>query len=82
MWWEDGRTWRNRHHCCCAAIALLYVAHSPYLGHKLNVSDTMSLDSTMRRGAVVGKCMEVQETFSFAAPAEVLGAIKLYCGNL
>ena len=35
----------------------------------------------MRRGAFIGKCLEVQEAFSFAALAEVLGAIKLYCGD-
>ena len=42
----------------------------------------MTIDINTRRGAFIGKCLEVQEAFSFAAPATVLGAIKLYCGDL
>ena len=41
----------------------------------------MDLNTTMRRGAFIGRYLEVQESFSFAAPSEVLGAIKLYCGD-
>ena len=62
--------------------ALPYVAHATHLGHELHEDGTMTMDSNMRRGAFIGKCLEVQEAFSFAAPAEVLGAIKLYCGDL
>ena len=36
----------------------------------------------MRRGAFIGKCLELQEAFIFIAPAELLGAVKLYCGGL
>ena len=42
----------------------------------------MTMDTNMRRGAFIGKCLEVQEAFSFAALAEVLGAVNLYCGDL
>ena len=62
--------------------ALPYVAHATHLGHELHENGTMTLDTTMRRGAFIGKCLEVQEAFSFAAPTEVLAAIKLYCGDL
>ena len=62
--------------------ALPYVAHATHLGHELHEDGTMTMDTNMRRGAFIGKCLEVQEAFSFAAPAEVLGAIKLYCGDL
>ena len=62
--------------------ALPYVAHATHLGHELHEDGTMTMDANMRRGAFIGKCLEVQEAFSFAAPAEVLGAIKLYCGDL
>ena len=62
--------------------ALPYVAHATHLGHELHENGTMTMDANMRRGAFIGKCMEVQEAFSFAAPAEVLGAVKLYCGDL
>ena len=62
--------------------ALPYVAHATHLGHELHEDGTMNMDTTMRRGAFIGKTLEVQEAFSFAAPAEVLGAVKLYCGDL
>ena len=62
--------------------ALPYVAHATHLGHELHENGTMTMDSSMRRGAFIGKCLEVQEAFSFAAPSEVLGAVKLYCGDL
>ena len=32
----------------------------------------MTMDTNMRRGAFIGKYVEVQDAFSFAAPAEVL----------
>ena len=31
----------------------------------------------MRRGAFIGRCLEVQEAFSFVAPSEVLGSTNL-----
>ena len=62
--------------------ALPYVAHATHLGHELHQDGTMTMDTSMRRGAFIGKTLEVQEAFSFAAPAEVLGAVKLYCGDL
>ena len=42
----------------------------------------MDADTNMRRGVFIGRCLEVQETLSFAASSDVLGAIKLYCGDL
>ena len=33
-------------------------------------------------GAFIGQRLEVQEAFSFTVPSEVLGAVKLYCGDL
>ena len=62
--------------------ALPYVEHATHLGHELHEDGTMTMDTSMRRGAFIGKTLEVQDAFSFAAPAEVLGAVKLYCGDL
>ena len=42
----------------------------------------MEMDNRMRRGAYIGCSLEIQEAFSFAAPAKVLAAIKLYCCDL
>ena len=42
----------------------------------------MEMDTQMRRGAFIGRSLEIQEAFSFAAPAEALAAVKLYCCDL
>ena len=34
------------------------------------------------RASYIGRSLEVQETFSFAAPSEILGAVKLYAADL
>ena len=39
----------------------------------------MDTNTKIRRGIFIGHCLEVQESLSFAAPPDVLGAIKLYC---
>ena len=62
--------------------ALPYVAHATHLGHEFHKSGSMEMDTRMRRGAYSGRSLEIQEAFSFAAPAEVLAAIKLYCCDL
>ena len=61
---------------------LPYVPHLIHLGHKFSEVGDMEMDTRMRRGAFIDKCLEVQEAFAFAAPSEVLGAVKLYCDNL
>ena len=61
---------------------LPWVSQATHLGHEFSEDGTMNTDTKMRRGAFIGRCLEVQEAFSFAAPSEVLGAIKLYCGDL
>ena len=61
---------------------LPYVRQATHLGHEFCETGTMETDTRMRRGALIGRFLEVQEAFSFAAPTEVLGAIKLYCGDL
>ena len=62
--------------------ALPYVAHATHLVHELHKTSTMTMDLNMRRWAFTGKCLPFQEAFSFAAPAEVLAAVKLFCGDL
>ena len=42
----------------------------------------MEMDTRMRRASFIGRCLEVQEAFSFATPDNTLGAVKLYCGDL
>ena len=61
---------------------LPYVKQVTHLGHKFHEDGTMDTDTNIRRGIFIGHCLEVQESLSFAAPLDVLGAIKLYCGDL
>ena len=62
--------------------ALPYVPHATHLGHEFHESGTMEMDTRMRRGSYIGRSLEVQDAFTFAAPAETLGAVKLYCCDL
>ena len=61
---------------------LPYVKQATHLGHEFHEDGTMNADTNMRRGIFIGRCLEVQESLSFAAPSDVLGAIKLYCSDL
>ena len=61
---------------------LPWVAHATHLGHEFHQDGTMDMDTRMRRGSFIGRCLEVQEAFHFATPDDTLGAVKLYCGDL
>ena len=61
---------------------LPYVKQATHLGHEFHEDGTMDTDTNIRRGIFIGHCLEVQESLSFVAPLDVLGAIKLYCGDL
>ena len=37
--------------------ALPYVAHATHLGHDLHKNGTMTMDTNMRRGPFIGKCL-------------------------
>ena len=42
----------------------------------------MEMDTQMRRGAFIGRSLEIQEAFSLAAPSEALAAVKIYWCDL
>ena len=65
-----------------AGKELPWVSHATHLGHEFNEDGTMNMDARMKRGAYIGKSLEVRESFSFAMPAQVLGAVKLYASDL
>ena len=48
--------------------ALPFVTSATHLGHELHESGTMEVDTKMRRGIFIGRCLEVQEAFAFAPP--------------
>ena len=62
--------------------ALPWVAHASHLGHEFNEDGTKDMDTRMRRGCFIGRCLEVQEAFHCATPDNTLAAVKLYCGDL
>merc|ERR1712082_69414 len=61
---------------------LPWVQHATHLGHEFHEDGTMSIDTRMHRGSFINRCLEVQDTFSFAAPDETLGLVKLFFGDL
>ena len=61
---------------------LPWVAHATHLGHEFNEDGTMAMDARMKRGAYIGKSLEVRDSFGFAGPTEVLGAVKLFAADL
>jgi hypothetical protein len=83
----DWRLHRTVHHNVLLVSARLptalpWVQKGSHLGHVLHETGSMDPDCKMRRGALIGRCLEVQEAFAFAGPSEVLTAIKVYCGDL
>ena len=61
---------------------LPWVSHATHLGHEFCEDGTMDMDARIRRGAFIGRCLEIQESFGFAAPPEILGAVKMYCSDM
>ena len=61
---------------------LPWVTHATHLGHEFHEDGTMSMDARIKRGSYIGKSLEVMDSFNFAAPSEVLGAIKLFASDL
>ena len=60
---------------------LPWVQSAVHLGHELHESGTMDHDATIKRAQFIDKSVEVRTMFDFAAPAEVLHAMKIYCSD-
>ena len=60
---------------------LPWVQSAVHLGHELHESGVMDHDATVKRAQYIDKSVEVRTMFDFAAPAEVLQAIKTYCSD-
>ena len=61
---------------------LPWVAHDTHLGHKFCEDGTMLLDARLKRGSFIGQSLEVCNSFAFAAPSQVLGAVKVYSADM
>ena len=52
-----------------------------HLGHELHESGNMDHDSAVKRAQFIDKSVEIRSMFGFAAPADVLQALKTYCSD-
>ena len=50
-----------------------------HLGHTLHQDLTFNLDATVRRATFISRSVEVRSQFSFAAPSQILMAVRLLC---
>lgn len=60
---------------------LPFVTSANHLGHELSQDCTMELDAKIKRADFIDKTVNIQETFSFALPKQVIQAIDKYCGD-
>jgi hypothetical protein len=60
---------------------LPWVPSAVHLGHELHESGLMEHDVVVKRAQFIDKSVEVRNMFEWAAPAEVLVALKTYCSD-
>ena len=58
---------------------LPYVAQADHLGHVLTEKGDMDQDASVKRAKFVQSAVETTEMFGWAAPAEVVKALKIHC---
>ena len=61
---------------------LPWVESAVHLGHELHESGLMEHDASVKRAQFIEKSVEVRNMFEWAAPTEVLHALKIYCSDL
>ena len=60
---------------------LPWVQSATHLGHELHESGDMDHDSAVKSAQFIDKSVEIRSMFGFAAPADVLQALKTYCSD-
>ena len=60
---------------------LPWVKSAVHLGHELHESGLIDHDAIVKRAQFIDKSVEVRNMFEWAAPAEVLQALKTYCSD-
>ena len=60
---------------------LPWVAQADHLGNTLTVQGDMEQDATIKRAQFVSSSVQIREAFKFAAPAEVIKAMKIYSNS-
>ena len=77
---------RQKQLCKPAALILgdwnlPYIETATHLGNELHESGTMDYDTRVKNAQFISNSLETRELFSFASPAEVLRALKVYTCN-
>jgi hypothetical protein len=52
------------------------------VGHEFCEDGTMAMDARLKRGSFIGRSLEVCDAFAYAAPSQVLGAVKIYSADM
>ena len=60
---------------------LPWVASASHLGHTLHESGLMDSDILAKKAQYISQSLNVRDTFKFASPVEVLGALNTYCSS-
>ena len=60
---------------------LPWVQHALHLGHELHQECKMDYDVTIKRAQYIETAMDIQDTFYFGRPQEILRAIQVYGGH-
>ena len=60
---------------------LPWVETATHLGHELHQSGMMEHDAKIKRAEFISRSVEIRETFGFASPVEIQGALKVYCSS-
>ena len=60
---------------------LPWVENAVHLGHELHESGLMDYDTVIKRAQFINKSVEIRNMFHWAAPADVLRALKTYCSS-
>ena len=60
---------------------LPFVKQAEHLGSMLTEQGDMEQDASIKTATSIGSSVEIRETFKFAAPAEVLKALKMHSNS-
>ena len=60
---------------------LPWVEHAMHLGHELHQLCNMEYDAGIKRAQFIQTAVEINETFGFARPQEILQAVQVYAGH-
>ena len=61
--------------------ALPWVQHAVHLGHELHQLCSMEFDANIKRAEFIDAAADIQETFKFATPNDIIRAVQVYAGH-